>query len=101
MPTGPPRAALRSPVAPPIGALLAHSARKAPTPGFRPLLGLAPYLPHPAPERLHPVEDRVGDLLLRRERDVMIAGGLDDRHLVELRVEADLGSRDVVEDDRV
>src|SRR2546423_6870951 len=50
---------------------------------------------------LHLVEDRGGDLLLRRLRDRPLASCSEERHLVLVRVEADVGSRDVVEDEEV
>src|SRR4051794_37460125 len=56
---------------------------------------------------LHRVEDRARDLLLRRPRDLLgrdravALGGGEDRDLVRRRVEADVGTGDVVEDDRV
>src|SRR5689334_10403476 len=47
------------------------------------------------------VEDRGGDLVLRRLRDRALAGGGEQRHFVLVRVEADVGSRDVVEHEEV
>ena len=38
------------------------------------------------------VQNRVGDVLLGRDRDLGGGGGLDDRHLVALALEADLGA---------
>ena len=52
-------------------------------------------------QRLDPVEDRVGNLLLGGERDVMLRPPLDDQHFVLRALEADLRARDIVEDDRV
>src|SRR5581483_300002 len=54
-----------------------------------------------AKEPLHLVEDRRRDLLLRRLRDEPLAGRRDDRHFVVRRLEADVGTADVVEDDEV
>ncbi len=50
---------------------------------------------------LHPLQDRLGDSVLRRKRHMVLAVTLEDRHLVVARIEADLGARYVVEDDRV
>src|SRR5207244_11597858 len=52
-------------------------------------------------QRLHLVEDRGGYLVLRRLRDRSLAGWSKERHLVLVRVETDVGSRDVVEDEEV
>ena len=52
-------------------------------------------------QRLDSVEDRVGNLLLGGERDVMLRPPLDDQHFVLRALEADLRARDIVEDDRV
>src|SRR6266496_1012697 len=50
---------------------------------------------------LHLVEDRSGDLVLRRLRHFPLAGGRDERHLVLACVKADVGARDVVEHEEV
>src|SRR5215471_6084950 len=47
------------------------------------------------------VEDRHGDLVLGRLRDPPFAGCREERHLVLVRVEADVGSRDVVENEDI
>src|SRR5690348_13281444 len=52
-------------------------------------------------QRLHLVEDRACDLLLRCLRHGPLGFGRQERHLVLVRVEADVGSRDVVEDEEV
>src|SRR5436190_3611880 len=54
-----------------------------------------------AKEPLHLVENRAGNLLLRRFRDAPLAARRDDRDLVVRRVEADVAARDVVEDDEI
>src|SRR5512135_3002542 len=48
---------------------------------------------------LHFVEDRAGDLGLRRLRHRSLAAGGEEHHLVVVGVESDVGSRDVVEDE--
>src|SRR6187399_1040824 len=52
-------------------------------------------------QRLHLVEDRRGDLVLRRLRNRALAGCREQRHLILVRVKADVGSRDVIEDEEV
>src|SRR5438067_10206082 len=52
-----------------------------------------------AKQALHLVEDRGGDLVLRRPGDGALAAGRDERDLVFRRVEADVGAGDVVEDE--
>src|SRR6476620_634209 len=53
------------------------------------------------PLLLHRVENRARYLGLRRPRHRPLVAGRDDRHLVLGGVEADVGSRDVVDDDQV
>src|SRR5262249_59194757 len=53
------------------------------------------------PKAMEEVEARVRAVELRLHPDCAIAAGVDDRDLVLLAVEADLGARDVVDDDRV
>src|SRR2546423_970706 len=52
-------------------------------------------------QRLHLVQDRRGDLVLRGLRNRALACCREERHLGLVRVEADVGSRDVVEDEEV
>src|ERR671910_1869202 len=68
---------------------------------LRECLRSAPQLLRPRPDRLDPVEDRLRDLVLGGERDLVLAVALDDHNLVLLALEADLRAGDVVEDDRV
>src|SRR5690348_4318552 len=54
-----------------------------------------------AEQRLHLVEDRCGDLVLRRLRDRSLAVCREERHFVFVRVEPDVGSPHVVEDEEI
>src|SRR3954449_10362450 len=54
-----------------------------------------------AKQALHFVEDQRGDLVLPGLRERLLAARRHQRHLVVGGVEADVGARDVVEDDRV
>src|SRR5436190_8783679 len=54
-----------------------------------------------AKEAFHLVEDRGGDVVLRRLRDRPLPAGREERDLVLGRVEADVGAGDVVEDQEV
>src|SRR5205085_11961520 len=54
-----------------------------------------------AKQALHLVEHPRGDLLLRGLLDRALEARADERHLVVGRVEADVGARDVVEDEQI
>src|SRR2546423_2647800 len=54
-----------------------------------------------AKQALHLVENRGGDLLLRRLRDDPFAASTEQRHFVVARVEADVAAAHVVEDEQV
>src|SRR5207248_11250455 len=54
-----------------------------------------------APQLVDPIEDRVGDRLLGVDRELVLVLGVDERDRILLRLEADLGIGDVVEDDQV
>src|SRR6266403_4906137 len=54
-----------------------------------------------AKQALHLVENRGGDLLLRRLRDRPFAASAEQRHFVVARVEADVAAAHVVEDEQI